>query len=59
VATGAVQCPAGVDRFRTQSGTEQVDEVTTDLEARWDDVPEPEPHYVPCISGEVCDHGGG
>jgi hypothetical protein len=53
VATGPVPCPSEIPDDRVPS------ELTTDLEPHWDDVGEPEPHYEPCYSGEVCDHGGG
>ena len=57
VLTAPVDCPDGTVVENDRGGT--ADTLTTDLEWRWDDVPEPEPHYEPCISGEVCDHGGG
>lgn len=56
MTTQPVDCPPG-------TGTEfegySVREVTTDLDGREDDVPEPP--YVPpvCISGEPCTEGGG
>jgi hypothetical protein len=57
VLTAPVTCPEGaVVEFH---GGGAADELTTDLDHHWDDVPQPEPHYEPCISGELCDHGGG
>jgi hypothetical protein len=39
--------------------TDAVRDMTTDLEGRSDDVPEPEPDRPVCMSGEVCTEGGG
>jgi hypothetical protein len=56
VTTQPVDCPSGVE---TDVEGYSVDEVTTDLDGREDDVTEPP--YVPpvCISGEPCTEGGG
>jgi hypothetical protein len=56
VTTKPVRCPAGTD------GDVEADlpqDVTTDLAARSDDVPEPGPDRAVCWSGELCTEGGG
>ncbi|WP_346619341.1 hypothetical protein [Blastococcus montanus] len=59
VTSEPVQCPAGTDFGSAMWSDGHVDEVTTDLDGRSDDVEEP-PYDPPvCISGELCTEGGG
>jgi hypothetical protein len=56
VTTEPVRCPRGVD---VVVDGYPVDEVTTALEGRSDDVGEPPPPRPVCHSGEICTEGGG
>src|SRR3954453_9822308 len=58
VLTEPVQCPAGTEV--TADNGHSVDELTTDLEGRSDDVGEPPPDRPVCLSGGApCTEGGG
>ena len=58
VTTEPIPCPAGME-FDADPMTDAVRDMTSDLDGRSDDVPEPAPDRSVCLSGDVCTEGGG
>jgi hypothetical protein len=57
VRTEPVPCPTGTDVLGDDNSP--VEALTTDLDGRFGDVPEPEPDRSVCHSGGTCTEGGG
>ena len=58
VTTEPIPCPVGME-YDADPMTDAVRDMTSDLDGRSDDVPEPAPDRSVCLSGELCTEGGG
>ena len=58
LTTEPIPCPTGME-YDADPMTDAVRDMTSDLDGRTDDVPEPAPDRSVCLSGDVCTEGGG